>query len=192
MAKAIPARADGQVRRVAGRFALVALAGELAREFAVLPWPEGEASRAALVCFKAWLERRGHIGASERERGLQAVVDFVSQHGISRFAPWDETDAKTPNMAGVRKISLGKELTSKFGKSKEREGWDFYFTSTGWKEACKGFDSNAVARDAMEEGLLKPGPGGKPYRKERTPYGQARYYVIRGKALGSFRSEDVA
>jgi uncharacterized protein (DUF927 family) len=192
MAKAIPARADGQVRRVAGRFALVALAGELAREFAVLPWPEGEASRAALVCFKAWLERRGHIGASERERGLRAVVDFVSQHGISRFAPWDEPDAKTPNMAGVRKISLGKELTSKFGKSKEREGWDFYFTPTGWKEACKGFDSATVARDAVEEGLLEPGPGGKPYRKERTPHGQGQWYVIRAAALGSFRSEDVA
>lgn len=41
LAAAVPPGADGQVRRVAGRFALVAIAGELAARQGVLPWSPG-------------------------------------------------------------------------------------------------------------------------------------------------------
>ena len=191
LASAVPAHADGQVRRVAGRFALVAVAGELACKLGVLPWPKGEAAQAGLVCFKAWLERRGHIGASERERGLQAVVDFLAMHGMSRFAAWQDTEAKPFNMAGVRKAVIETGPPTKWlpNGTQTCEGWDFYFTPTGWKEACKGFESKTVALDAVEEGLLVAGPDGKPYRKERTPHGQGQRYVVSGKALGAFRSD---
>lgn len=47
LAARVPDGADGQVQRVAKRFALTAAAGELARAFGVLPWQEGEATRAA-------------------------------------------------------------------------------------------------------------------------------------------------
>ncbi|MDP3426132.1 MAG: hypothetical protein Q8S17_01970 [Humidesulfovibrio sp.] len=63
-----PVGADGQVRRVCGRFALVAAAGELGVSFGVLPWPTGEASRAAATCFKAWVDQRGGIGTTEMKR----------------------------------------------------------------------------------------------------------------------------
>ena len=58
----VPKGATGQVRSVAGRFALIATAGELARDYGVLPWPEGEALRAAGACLSAWLEQRGGSG----------------------------------------------------------------------------------------------------------------------------------
>lgn len=67
-------------------------------------------------------------------------------------------------------------------------GSDFYLTSTGWKEACKGFTPKTVAHDAIEDGLLEPGPKGKGYQKVRTPHGEGQFYVIRGKALGEFRA----
>jgi uncharacterized protein (DUF927 family) len=57
-----PKGADGQVRRVCGRFALVAAAGELGVTLGVLPWPTGEASQAAAKCFRAWVEQRGGTG----------------------------------------------------------------------------------------------------------------------------------
>jgi putative DNA primase/helicase len=181
IASAVPPSADGQVRRVAARFALVAVAGELAQRMGVLPWPEGEASQGASICFQAWLDRRGHIGASERERGLQAVVDFLALHGLSRFAEWNNPDAKPVNMAGVRKASES-------GGVKLEDGWDFYLTPTGWKEACRGFESRGVARDAIEEGLLEASQDGAPYQKRKTPHGQGRFYVIRARGLGTFRA----
>jgi len=79
MDRTIPAGVDPQVRRVGGRFALVAVAGELAREMGILPWPEGEASRAAAHCFRAWLDRRGHASSSETVRAVQAVIDFLGK-----------------------------------------------------------------------------------------------------------------
>ena len=185
IASAVPASADGQVRRVAARFALVAVAGELAQRMGVLPWPEGEASQGASVCFRAWLDRRGHIGASERERGLLGVVDFLALHGLSRFAEWNNLEAKPVNMAGVRKASES-------GGVKMEDGWDFYLSPTGWKEACKGFDSRGVARDAIEDGLLEASQDGTPYQKRKTPHGQGRFYVIRARDLGAFRAGALA
>jgi putative DNA primase/helicase len=39
---------EGQDKRAAGRFALLALAGELATEYGMTGWPEGEAVKAAV------------------------------------------------------------------------------------------------------------------------------------------------
>ena len=45
--------ADGQVKRAASKFALVAMAGELAIEYGIVPWPEGAAFAAAVELFHA-------------------------------------------------------------------------------------------------------------------------------------------
>ncbi|WP_291297613.1 DUF927 domain-containing protein [Elioraea sp.] len=81
----LPHGADGQVQRAAGRFALIALAGELATEANVTGWPLGEAERAAEACFTAWLESRGSVGPLELRNVLRAVRGFLLQHGASRF-----------------------------------------------------------------------------------------------------------
>ena len=83
----VPDGATGQVRSVAGRFALIAAAGELARDYGVLPWPEGEAMRAAGACFSAWLEQRGGAGPAEDAAALAQVRGFLEAHGESRFTP---------------------------------------------------------------------------------------------------------
>jgi uncharacterized protein (DUF927 family) len=57
LATYVPAGADGQVQRVAQRFALIAAGGELAVAADVLPWLKGEATAAAARCFDAWLGR---------------------------------------------------------------------------------------------------------------------------------------
>jgi putative DNA primase/helicase len=87
----VPAGADGQVQRVAQRFALIAFAGELAIRKGILPWEDGEAVKAAVVCFEAWLAERGHAGAAEAYGGVEAVRSFLQQHGMSRFVDaWGE------------------------------------------------------------------------------------------------------
>ncbi|MDR3453569.1 MAG: DUF927 domain-containing protein [Rhodoferax sp.] len=50
---------EGQAKRAAARFAILALAGELATDYGVTGWPEGEATKAAAVGFAAWQSLRG-------------------------------------------------------------------------------------------------------------------------------------
>jgi hypothetical protein len=81
----VPAQADGQVVRVAARFALVAAAGELATALGILPWPAGEASVASSRCFNDWLVARGDKGPEEISAGIRQVRSFLEMHGSSRF-----------------------------------------------------------------------------------------------------------
>ena len=91
LAATVPSQADGQVGRVAARFALVAAAGELATALDILPWPEGEASAAATRCFADWLAARGGNGPEEIAAGLRQVRSFLEMHGSSRFkAAWQQ------------------------------------------------------------------------------------------------------
>jgi uncharacterized protein (DUF927 family) len=174
MMAAIPAGADPQVRRVAGRFALVAVAGELAQRLGVLPWPQGEAERAALVCFQAWLDKRGFSGASEVHRGITAVMDFLEKHGSSRFETWGDGNAKVINFAGTRKQAL-------------MDGWDFYITTAAWKEACQGFSARDVARACADARILEPDGQGKLSQTVKIPgSGSVRRYVIRAAALSRY------
>ena len=53
----VPAGADGQVERVAQRFALIAVGGELAQRYGIVPWVPGEAIAAAGNCFNDWSPR---------------------------------------------------------------------------------------------------------------------------------------
>ena len=66
----------GQIQRVAKRFALVAVAGELATEYGVLPWATGEASNFADACFRSFVDS---FETSEQKelRLCQGVIDYV-------------------------------------------------------------------------------------------------------------------
>jgi hypothetical protein len=46
------------VKRVGARFALFALAGELAIDYGIVPWTEGEAVTAAAEMFRVWRAQR--------------------------------------------------------------------------------------------------------------------------------------
>jgi hypothetical protein len=84
----VPAGADGQVKRVGNRFALIAAAGELAAAQGILPWETGEATRAAGRCFgdarrtSDWLRRSG-VQVPMQQVGEAA--DLRVGHRISGF-----------------------------------------------------------------------------------------------------------
>ena len=71
---------DGQDKRVAARFALIGLSGELATEYGITGWPEGAAMNAAALCFKLWQSARGK-GNDERRQILTQVSDFIQRNG---------------------------------------------------------------------------------------------------------------
>lgn len=186
-AKHCPANADGQVSRVAARFALVAAAGEMATAFGVLPWQAGEASKAAARCLADWIAERGGIEPAEEREHVAAVRRFLELHGNSRFeamgtlAPKDGYGApieqKIINRAGFRRL----EDDSYAGET------EFIFLPEVWKsEVCAGLDPTAVAKTLAKRGMLKPGSGGKLQNFQRVPGSRnpVRCYVIPSEILG--------
>ena len=91
--------------RVADRFALIAAGGELAAGFGIVPWPAGEAVRAAARCLADWRRGRGGDGPAEAAAGLAQVRRFLEVNGEGRFRLiGGEADA--PKADGPEKVSL--------------------------------------------------------------------------------------
>lgn len=171
----VPVNADGQVSRVAGRFALIAAAGEIATDVKIVPWAAGEATRASATSFKAWLDARGGVEPAEVRDGIAAVRTFLSAHGTSRFlAAWEDgaEDIRIQNLAGFRR-SAG-------------DGVEFYVTPEAWPEIAAGFDGKALAAVLAERGLLlKPETGQHRSKVLRVPgHGRRRLYHISAELLG--------
>lgn len=74
-----------QAQRVAGHFALLAAAGELATEFGITGWNNGDATIAALRGLQDWLAARATTGELEDWQILRRVRKFVEEYGTSRF-----------------------------------------------------------------------------------------------------------
>jgi putative DNA primase/helicase len=79
------ATSGAQVERAARRFAVVAVAGELATKYRLTGWEFGEATRAAAACFKSWQEIFGSSGDREERQLLDQVRLFLEANGSSRF-----------------------------------------------------------------------------------------------------------
>jgi uncharacterized protein (DUF927 family) len=182
VARYVSERADGQVHRVAQRFALIAGAGELAVAAGVLPWPAGEATKAAAKVYADWLEARGGIEPAEIRNGIAQLRAFVLAHGMSRFVPaWEESgEPRIPprDLAGFRK--------------QEADGWDYYITTSAWRdEVCRGFDTRALASQLAERGvLLVPTSGPHRAKSIKVPgYNKLRLYHIPARFLEADRDD---
>jgi uncharacterized protein (DUF927 family) len=184
MLQHVPAGATGQVRSVAGRFALIAVAGELALNYGILPWSEGEALRAVGRCFDDWLAARGGTGPSEEQQAITQVQAFIEAHGTSRFewvgdgAPAEGTlgSSRTNNRVGFRRRIHG--------------AWEYHVLPEAWRnEVCKGLDPRRVAEVLADAGHLMTGieDGKRRYDVKRRIYGDnpMRTYLLRGTILGS-------
>ena len=93
---------DGQARRVAKRFALVAAALELANEVTGLP--QGVGMAGIKQCFDDWFSLNG-AGKQEDRQIIENAVNFMQAYAYSpRFANWN-SDFTSDNHAGYRKTS---------------------------------------------------------------------------------------
>jgi putative DNA primase/helicase len=164
-----PAASTGQVKRVARRFALVAVAGELATRASLTGWQEHEAEQATGKCFKAWLESFGG-GTTNRETHalLANVKEFFELHGKSRFE--EDTEQRViNNRAG-------------FVRGTEEKREFLVLPEVFHTEVCKGFDSRSAIKTLKEQGWLIPGNDNKNTQKPRVPgIGTTRVYVISAK-----------
>ena len=171
-----PAQASGQVIRVARRFALVAIAGELATRLGITGWEEGEADKAARKCFESWLEGFGGTGNHEERAIIEQVRGYIEQHGASRFEDITATEEqRIINRAGF------------FRYNRDGEKEYLVLTKAYSHEVCAGFDQKTVSGVLVKHGYLIPGKDGKSAQSiNGTSLGKTtRCYVISSKLFGS-------
>jgi uncharacterized protein (DUF927 family) len=171
VAECTPQDASGQVLRVARRFALVAMAGELATHYGLTGWQEGEAGTAARKCFDVWLESFGGAGNREERAMLEQVRAFFEAHGASRFDDMQsEREQRIINRAGFFRNDV--DGTRQF----------FVLPEAFKREVCAGFDAKAVTAALIRAGWLDVGSGGKSAQKPRLPgMGPTRCYVFNAR-----------
>lgn len=169
---AAPPSASGQVMRVLARFALVAAAGELAVQFGVVPWQQGEATVGVMRCWDDWLAVRGGVGDRDEQRAIAQVRAFIEAHGDSRFASRDAS-MTVPHRCGFRTAG-----------SDGQPRW--LVLPEAWRiEVCRGFDHTFVARALERRGMLETDPGSYQVRRRIPGLGQIRTYALTHRLFDS-------
>ncbi|MFI8482899.1 DUF927 domain-containing protein [Pseudomonas sp. NPDC078700] len=190
--EALPASSSGQAHRAAGRFALVAAAGELATALGVTDWPDGTAIASAKVCFAAWLAERGGAGNLEGDAIVARLRLVVERYGESRFTRWDGVAAKTDDHAPRTTDRLGfrRTLDHSYGDALYTTV-TYYFLSTAWRDdVFKGMNLRTVNRELIARGILQPDPKGKAAQVVTMPgMSSVRAYVVAAAALLSDKHE---
>lgn len=171
-----PPGADGQVRRAATRFGLVAAAGELATALGITGWPKGAADWAAAVCFDAWLMYRGHVGPAEIEAGIDQVRRFFIEHGTSRFEDLDRSDKSRP-------------VINRVGFC--RKGLFYVYREPFRQEITRGHDWRALVEELGKRKLLRRDKNGNPMVSTTNPEtGKSmRMYCFEADILGDEDTE---
>lgn len=157
--------ADGQVKRVCERFALIAYAGELATKYNLTDWPEGEAVKAAQICFAAWIKHRGGIGCDEHNALLKQVKNIFETND-SRFQEYEHTDQPVRDRLGF--------------KQKIGAQYRYYVHSSGFDELHKGYNKKFARNALISEGWLEVNKNGESSQSVYIPSlgTKGRFYVF--------------
>ncbi|RRW29096.1 DUF927 domain-containing protein [Ectopseudomonas oleovorans] len=166
---------NAQAGRVADRFAVIALAGEMAIAYGLLPWPVGTSLADSLTLYREWLERVGSGNAEDRQI-MAGIAGFIERHGSSRFSDIDagETDNRVLNRAGYWEVEPQRRL--------------YLFNKSGLTEAAAGFGLARILKALEAAGAIaKRDTDRKRYTKKyRLPGGgSAGLYVIDPERLES-------
>lgn len=166
---------NAQAGRVADRFAVIALAGEMAIAYGLLPWPVGTSLADSLLLYREWLERVGSGNAEDRQI-LAGIASFIERHGSSRFSAIDgsEAESRVFDRAGYWEIEPSRRL--------------YLFNKSGLIEAAAGYGLARIVKALEAAGALaKRDTDRKRYTKKyRLPGGgSAGLYVIDPERLES-------
>lgn len=166
---------SAQAGRVADRFAVIALAGEMAIAYGLLPWPVSTSLEASLLLYREWLERVGSGNAEDRQI-LAAITSFIERHGSSRFSAIDgsEAESRVFDRAGYWEIEPHRRL--------------YLFNKSGLIEAAAGFGQGRIVKALESAGALakRDTDRNRHTKKYRLPGGgSAGLYVIDPERLDS-------
>jgi hypothetical protein len=197
--------AGGQVRRVASRFALVAIGGEIAGKV-ITGWEAGDAEAVAEACCRAWLANRGTAGAREDEQAVEQLRAFILRHGESRFTPWAEPaplpdaaqcEAETSSMPAERFRAQHRAGFRRWVALPDgRMAWRDFLTSGGMKEALTGLAPREATRTLADRGFIVASHAASDIKKgvltglHRIPKeGSVRLYEVSDTLLATGEAE---
>lgn len=159
---------EGQVIRALRRFALWAVAGELASFYDLTGWPRAAASRAVARQFIAWIEARGGLGSSERRMAIEQVRRYVSENRKLRF---ERTEAEGEGQAPRQKHAGYVDDDC------------FYIDRDVWKrDVFEGVSPKTACFHLIDAGYLDKGEG-RNLAKKVPKRGNERGYAIKRTIL---------
>ena len=159
-----PAR-SGQEHRAAERFAIAAMAGELAIRFGLLPVPAGSAQDAMLGLFDGWRAGRG-TDTSEDARILSSIADFIARHSDSRFSSASDPAGRARDRAG-------------YWEELAHGGRVYLFNRPGLEEAAAGFELSRIVQALDSVEAITKHDRGKKQALKRLPDGRRdRFYFV--------------
>ena len=162
---------NAQAGRVADRFAVIALAGEMAIAYGLLPWTPGSALADCQLLYGEWLSRVGSGNAEDRQI-LAGILEFIDKHGSSRFSDVDDTtpDTKVFNRAGYWELVGTKRL--------------YLFNKSALVEAAHGYGLTRVVKALEGAGVMARHDSERKAKNYRLPGGgQGRLYVVDPEAV---------
>lgn len=140
-----PANCGGQIERVARRFGLAAMAGEIATRYGLTGWPKGEATTAVGKCFRSWLALFGGAGNREERTLLNQVRAFIEKNGASRFQRLDNDTQQVRDRAGF--IRDADDGATEY----------LVLPETFRSEVCSGIDYRYAIKVLQSHSWLAPG-----------------------------------
>ena len=171
-------KVPSEVLRVASRFALVALGGELATEADITKWQVGEAYEAAKTVFLQWMDGREGKGKSDVERGIRRVSDFLNANQI-RF--YNQTPPLNVNGTSIYENQRVPNAAGYIRKNVFDEIEYLIFPTVFKTEICKGLDFRKIQAALLEKDCLLGDTAGKFTTNCKIDGTQKRCYVITQK-----------
>jgi putative DNA primase/helicase len=147
---------DAQVLRVLKKFAVAALAGEMATRFGVTGWTRGEAFNGVLESVNDWLKGRDEASASQIAASVERTRNYLGAH-LDRFEP--------------------------IGSGEAVDGWQddawIYFRPETWLRIHGSHDAQQAARLHKTANLLKTDKGDTlQFRMGRSTPGRPKAYAV--------------
>lgn len=173
----ISPEASNQVQRVARRFALVGVAGEIATTFGITGWGATEAHDAAITCFNDWVEGFGGMDGKSRESrmAVENLERFLATHA-ARFQDWTSSYTPRDRVGFIRR--LDDEIEYVIIKSEI--------------QMITGCSEDVAVKALRDAGKLYTGTDGKSTQSRRPPgLPKGRHYCIRIESASSSPFDDI-
>jgi putative DNA primase/helicase len=193
ISESVPADAGGQVKRIAGRFALLACAGELATKFEITGWVPKSVYHDVQIMFNRWLNERGNTGQSEEQKLIDQVRRFFELHGESRFANLCGGDTRSiNNRVGFREVAVTRYQDRERSVEVNESHHVYYVMSEGFKEITAGFSQKQAIRTLLAHGILKPNNETAAMHSKRLPglAGPKKVYIFTSSIIEDFEESD--
>lgn len=167
--ESLPSAPDGQVSRVAKRFAVIALAGLFATRSGLTGWNEDEAGKAAEQAFFDWYDRRYGEKREAATAFVTTMQGFLSANSAALVSPAPQASNDV----------LG-----------WRSGGYVYLPSSTWTKIYPGDEGAKAAKALVDTQLLLPGENGRNTRKApRTIPGRPRVYTVNAERMAAYKAE---